>query len=660
MKSKTTVTCLISFLLVTCAVLTPAKLFAEKFKVGDVSKEELKMQSYKKDPDARALMIRDDGKRIMGLGDHFIERHFRIKIFTKEGYDLADYQIDLYRGAERLVRLKAYTFNLENGKVKKTKIKKRDVIYEEVSEHHKIAKISLPNVKEGSVIDVYYLVSSSFYGLGIPDWYFQYDFPVMESNLELKVPERFNFKHFIKGYENIQSFPVTTRGKTMAGTNNTYVMETHHFKGTHIPAFKEEPFMTTRENYISKIEFDLVSIRIPGYRVKDFSRTWEDVCESLLELNRFGGQLRGGGYLRDIEKAIKNATDNKIQQMKMARQKIAENIAWNGSNRLLVTNYKREAFNNQKGSSADINFNLIQLLRRLGLHTEPLALSTRSNGIIRRISPSFRDFNYVVAAVLLDGKYYLLDATDPYLPAEMLPKKCLNGSGLLVSEKQQKWIKIRSKEVKDEVTNMLIAFDKESGFTGQVKIELTGYPAASARKDISQKGEDKFLEELKENYDNWEISGFKASDYSMPGMEFSYSFTVSIKDKTNQTFDMFFFNPLLGNGIQENPFKIENRKFPVDFTCPFSEDYRITITLPPGYKVDESPQPANVALPQQAGSFQYLINAMGNSITIVSKFEMNKVFFQNMEYPMIKQLYQIISDKHQEPIVLKTSNIQSQ
>ncbi len=51
-------------------------------------------------------------------------------------------------------------------------------------------------------------------------------------------------------------------------------------------------------------------------------------------------------------------------------------------------------------------------------------------------------FNYVIAHVSMDGKDYLLDATDPFLPATMLPVRCLNGEGRLINKKDQRWISL--------------------------------------------------------------------------------------------------------------------------------------------------------------------------------------------------------------------------
>ena len=139
-------------------------------KFGDVSIEELKMKRYDKDTTASAIVLCDYGESRIeyqqgkGFSVKF-ERVRRVKIFSKEGYVWGNFSIPIYKSGtneEDLTTLKAITYNLENGKIVESKLKNEAIFTEEADKNTKIVKFALPNVKEGSVIEILYKVSSPF------------------------------------------------------------------------------------------------------------------------------------------------------------------------------------------------------------------------------------------------------------------------------------------------------------------------------------------------------------------------------------------------------------------------------------------------------------------------------------------------------------------
>ena len=82
------------------------------------------METYEPYPDADAVILHDKGTVNFQASAHgtlqvVLERHVRIKILSKEGYDWGDFEIPLYdydRVKDYISGFKAYTFNLENGR----------------------------------------------------------------------------------------------------------------------------------------------------------------------------------------------------------------------------------------------------------------------------------------------------------------------------------------------------------------------------------------------------------------------------------------------------------------------------------------------------------------------------------------------------------------
>ena len=150
-------------------------------KFGKISADDFKTTVYDIDSSASAVVIADIGSsRIEGnnKGWFSIEyRHFkRMHILKQSAYDLGNVEIPLYidgNDEEVLEGLKAYTYNLVNGKVEETKLDvKNSVFKDKLTKNHVVKKFTFPSIREGSIIEFEYTVKSDFLiespAVGIP------------------------------------------------------------------------------------------------------------------------------------------------------------------------------------------------------------------------------------------------------------------------------------------------------------------------------------------------------------------------------------------------------------------------------------------------------------------------------------------------------------
>ena len=142
-----------------------------KIKFGDITEKDFAKKIYSVDSNANAVVIADIGSsKIEGNSKGWFSLSFkhykRIHILNKNGYDIANVSVDLYTNGsaeEQLERLKAVTYNLENGKVVETKLDvKANVFKDNISKNLIRKKFTFPNVKEGSIIEFEYSKTSDF------------------------------------------------------------------------------------------------------------------------------------------------------------------------------------------------------------------------------------------------------------------------------------------------------------------------------------------------------------------------------------------------------------------------------------------------------------------------------------------------------------------
>ncbi len=135
--------------------------YSQNYKFGKVSKEELQEQFYPLDSTANAAYLykrRLTYTSVSGGGISLItEVQVRMKIYNQEGFDWSTVEISLFESSnsnsENATNLKAVTYNLEDNKIQETKLDKDDIFNERKSENWKVKKFTMPNVKEGSVLE---------------------------------------------------------------------------------------------------------------------------------------------------------------------------------------------------------------------------------------------------------------------------------------------------------------------------------------------------------------------------------------------------------------------------------------------------------------------------------------------------------------------------
>jgi hypothetical protein len=304
------------------------------------------------------------------------------------------------------------------------------------------------------------------------------------------------------------------------------------------------------------------------------------------------------------------------------------------------------------GNAAEINLLLTAALREVGFEAYPVILSTRSNGKVVSGNALLKQFNYTIVAVVMGDRYLFLDATSPALKPGMLPIRCLNGSGLLITADNPQWVEITPNE--RFVTSKFydLAFDTEGNINGTGQVSYDGYSAYSERIGYLANGKDKYQEEFKKERKEWNISEIEVSNATDLSKNFSVKCTQSWEE-SGALADHIYLQPLLSERESKNPFVSQVRKYPVDLGAPLDEVVSFRYKIPAGYVIESIPKSIHINLPENAGSFRYSVGSSADQIQIMSRISLKKPIYIAEEYDMLRAFYDQIVAKHAEQIVLK-------
>jgi hypothetical protein len=639
-------------IIVLCFLLSSFVCVGQKppIKFGNIPIEDMKMTVYDKDSSASAVILVDYGIAYITINNSNpilnYERHRRIKILKKEGLDFANSSILTFQSGsseERVQNLKASSYNLENGKVVETKMSKDGVFKEKYDRNFNQQKFAIPNAKEGSVIEYSYKKTSDFF-TNFPNWQFQYSAPVRLSEYWAMIPDLFRYEKYMQGYVPVSNYEV--KGQSYYDTE----VKAHHWVVQNVPAFKEEPLITTDDDYLSKINFALSHINYSTHS-EEVMGSWEKLAKNLLEDDNFGKVIDKSGFLKDkVDEIVAGITDP-LKKIEAISNHVKQTIEWDGVEDYLAGNVKK-IIEKKSGTVGDINIIFASMLDKAGFEVDMALLSTRNHGFIRQAYPMNRQFNYVVCAVRLDGKTLLLDATDKYLPYDVLPSRCLNGQGLVVSSKNSGWIDLTSKIKARTVVGADFALNTDGQLKGKITYSREGYDAQAMRKTYSKKGEKNYLKDFTDSK-QWQIEKSEFQDLKDLSNPVKEIHEVVIGEHASVAGSAIYINPFVASQITENPFKSEKREYPVDFGTLIDKTYSCKISLHETHMLEELPKNKILALPGNAAKFIFSATQTGQIINITSIFQINKSIIQTEEYPLLREFYNQVIAKQAEQIVIK-------
>lgn len=653
--------------------------FAQKapIKFGNATLEDLQMTVYPKDSSAEAVVLCDYGisqivyTQNKGFKLEF-ERIRRVKILKKEGLDHANFEIPLYRNGsnkETASSIKGITYNLEKGKISETKLGNSNIFEEEATANLQLVKITFPNVREGSVIDLTYQVTSDFF-MNFQDWEFQSTIPVKWSEYRAYIPEYFHYLQYMQGYvrlttQDLKTVPNTINltntdrtvqpgGVMSSNTSHNQIdfMENRYQWGiADVPAFRDEPFMTTRKDFISKMNFELEYTKFPNQPMERVLGSWDKINQEFFDL--YSPEIKGNNFLKSTVAEITTGLttpEDKIAAISNYIKRTVQHEAQYYAK--YTTKSLKKVMDEKKGNAADINLLFASMLEKAEIPVSPVLVSTRDHGLIRMASPTSTQFNYLIGLVRLGDKTLLLDATEKLLPFNMIPEKCLNGSGLVLGDKMFEWINLETK-IKSKITTTIdLTLQNESQLAGKLRSDFLGYAALSKRRGYLGKGEEEYLKDFI-GARVWERqkSEFKnAEDLANP---FSETHEVVINEHVTTAGDMVYIEPFIIDRLKTNPFVSENREYPVDFGSPAEQTFIYKLTLPANYKFEELPTSKVIALPGNAARYLYNVNVTGNTLSITSILSINKAMYVQTEYPHLREFYNQVVAKQSEQIVAK-------
>lgn len=627
---------------------------------GKLTPFEQSMTSYEKDSTANAVVLYEKGDNYFKVIDRKIrlikEYHGKIKIFNEKAFDFGTIKIQLYHNnnsSEKLTKIKAMTHN-KNGQ---HNVLPSEIFTTDLSERWKEKTFTFPKLEPGSIIEYTYTIETPF-DFNLTGWNFQNSIPVIYSEFNAKIPGNWIYNRSLTGpfKLNVNEATIKKDCFRVDGTPKDADCEVLKYVMKDLPAFKiDDDYMLAASNYRSSINFELSEYRSFDGTSKKFTETWKDVDRKFRSDKDIGRQLTKKGFFEKNVPEKLLIKGDALTRAKNIFKFIQEHYTWNEEMGIYGKARVKDAFESKKGSVAEINISLINLLNAAGIKANLMLLATRARALPTKIHPVMSDFNYTIAKVEIDGKDYLLDATNKYLAFGMLPYRALNHYGRVMDFKNESyWFDILPNQMNREQIRVQLKFNvaEKKGYGIFDAVNL-GYSAANKRKELNENSEEDYLNSIEEDIEgDLSIISYQLREDSNTETKVTERFEFEMENALNG--DMVYLNPFLVRFFSKNPFLLDERHYPVDFGYGRAYKYSINIEIPEGYQIHELPENRAVKLGDNLILFKFLHQKTTNQVSLSFDLSLNSSHIKTENYQGLKDIFKHVTDvQNNSLIVLK-------
>ncbi len=568
---------------------------------------------------------------------------YRVKIYDKDKVeDWLNLEIPLYQNGsnrETLDKIKAFTYNLENGATVSTKVDKSSKYKSKESKNVTVTKFAFPNVKNGSVIEYQYEVVSPFL-YAIPQVLIESDTPSLYTEYVLDAPSNISYNVNYTGSLNPKYRMVEE--KMLYGMNH----RTYRFGYENVKGFKTEKFVKNDRNFRTKISAELHSTNFR--ELKLYSSSWEKIKDKLYEDEDFGGELKKTKLAKENLPNLSGATSD-LDKANAIFKYVKNTFTWNKDRGIYTEDGIKKMLETKTGNAAEMNLFLVMLLREAGLKADPMIISTVDNGLINLISPSVASTNFVIAAVNTKEGFHVYDATSRQSNVDDLPPRDWNEYGILIAKDKAQQMQLVNSTSSFTHLTTTAKINDDGSISGTYSDKDTGAFAMFAKESYDE-NTDKYKKQYKENFS---IDFNNIDSKVLENGDFESTMSFSSDNLIDRVGKKMIINPMLFMNKNSNEFdQTEARKFQIDFIAPYTKVKKVVLEIPDGYSIEEMPKSKKIVTDDKEIEYSYVAEQKGNKLEVTSSIKVASADYPKEYYPAFKQIWGVASKSENQVISL--------
>ena len=613
-----------------------------------ISPDDLKMTSEPKAPGASAVyLFRQVDRSDAAYYESYYER---LKILTEEGRKYANVEIPYEQDSESIYGLTARTIRPDGTLVPFT-----GTVYDKPIVSARGAKLmtktlTLADAGVGSIIEVRYGKKLRYGWVYDSHWIVSQELYTREAKFSLEPNTQFGLR-----WSWPRGLPGNEVPKKVQGGHIR--LDVHD-----VPAFATEEYMPP----VNELKY-----RVDFIYTFDSSDTETNAAAYWKQYGR--QQFSKISKFIDHQKVLQTAVAQTVQPADAPEAKLRKLYA--RAQQIHNTSYDRaqteeeqkrdkqkevrdveDVLTGGRGDGLQVTWLFLGLARAAGFQADPALVSTRDRYFFNPalMNPLLLNSNIVI--VKLDGKDVFLDPGIPLTPFGMLPWMETGVSALRLDKNGGAFVTTPTPTPEDSriERKATLKFDRGS-LQGTVTVTYTGLEAAWRR--LTERDEDDTDRRafLKNDVQRFIPTGITANLTNQPVWDawdapLVAEFDVTVPGWGQLAGRRMMFPTGLFGGSEKHSFEHAARTQPLFFDFPYRFADDITITMPPGWKIDGVPKPRTLDL--KGLLYKAAAETEGRTVHVTRQIDLGIIYVAAGAYPAVRDFYQTVRTGDEEQIIV--------
>ena len=647
-------------LVLLCLGVLPATVFAgDDWRPVDPSDLALKAPIVEKDADAEAIFweVRLSDEVDAGTPRTVLRHYVRIKVFSERGRE-SQSKIDIpFLSKWRIQDIAARTIKPDGSIVE---LKKEDVLERTIEKSNgvkiKAKSFAMPGVEPGAIIEYRWKEVRNDRLANYIRLYFQRDVPVQL------------VKYYIKPLA-LPGFEYGMRAQTFNGEVSPFVKEkdgSYSVSMSKVPAYHEEPRMPPEDAVRPwMLLFYSKETKLEG------EKYWQDYGKRTYEENK--SRMKVSDEVRAASAttiAGASTPEEKLEKLfEFCRSKIkntnddASGLTAEDRAKLKENKSPADTLKRGMGTGDDIDMLFAALANAAGFDARMVRLSDRSDTIFDKAFPDDYFIQAYDIAVKIGDQWHFYDPASTYVPLGMLRWQEEAQPALLSDPKEPIWLKTPlSPPDKSKVKRTAqLTLSDDGTLEGDAHVEYYGHLGVYRKEwdddDSPAQREETLRDAVKKQMSTADVSAIKIENVTDPLKPYIYNYHIRVPGYAQRTGKRLFLQPeFFQHGIGPL-FSGSERKHPIYFDYPWSEEDEVTIELPTGFSLDNADAPQSISA-GAVGDYKPTIGVTKDGRTMVYKRKFffgggDTIIFPVGSYASLKNYFDVVHQSDNHTVTLK-------
>jgi Domain of Unknown Function with PDB structure (DUF3857)/Transglutaminase-like superfamily len=651
--------CLVAAIFAICSV-APPRARADNAPEWLRAAAREKLPDYPKDTSA-VILFSEQQTVVKDKGEIETRYRYAYKLLRPEAREHYGNAVVFFNNETKVTFLKAWTILPDGHEIE---VKEKDAAEVSVSDFEVFSDVrakvlKFPEANPGAVVGYEYVQKHRPF-LFEDDWRFQSTIPVRNARFVLQLPPGWEFTTYWANFAD---------QKPQDSGSNQSVWAVQD-----VPAIETEPEMPPWDAVAGRLGLKYFP-RDPALRAKTMG-TWKDLGSWYKDLTA-SSRVASPQIKHKVAELTAGITDpfEKMKALASYTQSHIRYAAIEIGIGGLQPHPAADVFVHQYGDCKDKATLLSSMLQEIGIDSYYVVIDTE-RGIVHPDFPSM-EFNHVVLAIRLPesiksgaiyatlnhptlGRLLFFDPTNERVPLGYLPSYLQDNYGLLVTPDGGELLAM---PLLPPTTNRLLRtatldLTPSGNLSGEVKEIRWGGPAVQSREqflEVPPAKRAKVFEDLLGN----SLTNFTLTNATIGNLEkyddnLVLSYKFSADGYAKRAGDLLVVRPRVVGTKGSSILSGKPRKYPIEFLEATRQDDQIDITLPPGYVVDELPDPVKAECAY--GTYKSEVKVEGNQLHYRRTYEIRDIVVPTQKLGEVRDFFTQIAAAERSSAVLKRAN----